>query len=230
MSLKRTENPFLFATQVNLVELTGQKARDLNELLEILKKSSPSIIFHHTHHFLKQHQFLSPEPPNDFAYWVTNVLQEDKLGERLAAVDTIRFPSVRALGAKIIEVIEQYLSTRKTSRTAPDGEEFHVMKSKSFVLPTHYRAHDLAEFLEAIRKVSIHSLYHHIFSARIRLGREANDFSLWLENELAESALAKSISMLDPYTQTLEGLRNRIIHLIEKRLHALEKESAHATR
>jgi hypothetical protein len=31
-----------------------------------------------------QHQKLSPEPPNDFAHWVTTALQEDELGERLA--------------------------------------------------------------------------------------------------------------------------------------------------
>jgi hypothetical protein len=51
----------------------------------------PSVVFQHTHHFLVQHQELSPEPPNDFAYWVATVLQEDELGERLAAVDTVRF-------------------------------------------------------------------------------------------------------------------------------------------
>ncbi|MCB4757423.1 MAG: DUF5752 family protein [Elusimicrobia bacterium] len=224
MTLKKTQSPFQFATQANLVELTGFKAHDLKELVEILKTAPGSVMYHHTHHFLKQHQFLSPEPTNDFAYWVSQVLQEDKLGEQLAAIDTVAFSSITELGNRILSVIQNYLEKNRSNRTAPEGEEFHFMKSQSFVLPTPYWASDLKEFLEAIKKISIHSLYHHIFEARLRLGRSTNDFSLWLEKELDEPALAKSISRMDPYTQTLDGLRQQIIAMIEQRLQSLAEE------
>ena len=93
MTLRRAQNPFRFSTQVNLIELTEWQAHDLTELLTYLRRAPGSMFYFHTHHFLKQHQFLSPEPPNDFAYWVTHVLQEDKLGEQLAAIDSVRFPA-----------------------------------------------------------------------------------------------------------------------------------------
>src|SRR6185369_4041255 len=77
--------PFRFWTRLTLTTITGRRARDLAELAEHLRTVPGSVVFNHTHHFLVQHQSLSPEPPNDFAFWVTNVLQEDQLGERLAA-------------------------------------------------------------------------------------------------------------------------------------------------
>lgn len=89
--------PFRFWTR-----LTGRHAADLAELVEHLRTVPGSVIFHHTHHFLVQHQHLSPEPPNDFAFWVTNVLQEEALGERLAAIRTVQFPSPRELRERII--------------------------------------------------------------------------------------------------------------------------------
>ena len=41
--------PFVFNTERRLVVLTGQKARNLPELLAILKRISGSSIFYHTH-------------------------------------------------------------------------------------------------------------------------------------------------------------------------------------
>ena len=89
MPLIKAKEPFIFKTQLSLVETTGLKARDLTELSHYLKEVPEASIYYHTHHFLQQHQYLTPEPPNDIAYWVTNVLQEDEIGERLAAMDTV---------------------------------------------------------------------------------------------------------------------------------------------
>lgn len=230
MTLKKADHPFRFSTQLNLIELTGRRARTLAELLDYLKQAATSVIYHHTHHFLKQHQFLSPEPTNDFAYWVTNVLQEDRLGERLAAIDTIQFHSVKALGDKIIKVMDDYMKERGSTRVAPEGEEFHFMKSRGFVLSTPYVANDLIEFRECVNKISVRSLYHHIFDARIRLEKGVNDFSRWLENEMDEKVLAHSIARLDPYTQTLEGLRHKIIRLLDMRIAYLSQGGEHASR
>jgi hypothetical protein len=221
MTHVQANHPFQFVTEVNLVQLTGWRATNLQELLAHLKEASPSVIYYHTHHFLKQHQFLSPEPANDFAYWVTNVLQEDHLGEKLAAIDTVRFSSIRELGQKIVDLIEKYVATHSSQRVAPEGEEFHFRKSIGFVLPTPYQARDLKTFVDCIKKVGAHSIYHHIFEARMRLDKGQNDFSNWLITELDERELAKSISRLDPYTQTSDGLRDKIIELMESRINEL---------
>jgi hypothetical protein len=224
MTLPRANNPFLFVTHINLIELTGLTARTLPELVTILKTIPASVVYHHTHHFLKQHQSLSPEPPNDFSYWVTTVLNEDPLGEQLASIDTIQFTSLYALRDRIVQVMERYLAKGKSTQSAPEDEAFHFMKSLSFILPTHYRVNDLAEFSDAVSKVSANSLYHHIFEARLRLEKGTNDFSSWLEKELGEKDLARAISRLDPYTQTLESLRHQILRLVMTRLHTFALE------
>ncbi len=229
MTTVRAKNPFHFVTQTSLIELTGLRACDIYELLKHLKEVPLSVIYYHTHHFLKQHQFLSPEPPNDFAYWVTHVIQEDRLGEQLAAIDTVRFSSLKTLREALVGTIERYLARGRSTRVAPEGEEFHFMKARSFVMGTSYQASSLQEFLEAIQKISLSSLYHHMFEARLRLEKGTNDFSLWLETELGETALGKTIARLDPYTLPLEGLRDKIVHLTKARLVTLATEVTHVS-
>ncbi len=85
-------------------------------------------------------------------------------------------------------------------------------------MPTPYVAHDLREFAETLRKISLGSLYFHVFESRLRLGKGLNDFSTWLQDSLGEAELAEDIARLDPYTYTLEGLRSALIQLIEKRI------------
>ncbi|MBI4387543.1 MAG: hypothetical protein HY582_00670 [Candidatus Omnitrophica bacterium] len=214
-----TPQTFQFFTHLQLPELTGLKARNLTELFEHVKTVSGSVIYYHTHHFLQQHQYLSPEPPNDFAYWVTEALNEIELGERLTSINTCEFSSIRALREKIAETIESFLAKSKRSlRESDEGREFHFIKACSFVFPTPYVVSSLAEFVEVLKKVTIHSIYFHMFEARLRLEKGTNDFSLWFETSLKEKELAKKIERLDPYTHTMEGLRGKMIQLIERRL------------
>lgn len=218
--LPKAKEPFRFYTRLHISELLGLKAATLNQLVEVIKDVSGSCIYHHTHRFLQQHQYLSPEPPNDFAYWVTEVLGEDELGERLASIDTIQFPTIRSLREEIVKTIEDYLKERLSAKMkfATEGEEFHFIKSISFILPTPYIACDLAEFGEILKKITIDSIYFHIFESRLRLERQTNDFSTWIEECLGDEELADKIKRLDPYTYTLEDLRGKIISLVEKRI------------
>ena len=140
------------------------------------------------------------------------------MGERLASVDTFGFPNLGALREKLVAIIEEYLSGGSNFREAMPGREFHFMKSVSVILPTSYVVHDLREFVEALRKISLGSLFFHVFDSRLRLGKGLNDFSIWLQDSLGESELGEEIGRLDPYTYTLEGLRSALIRLIEKRI------------
>lgn len=217
--LPKSQEPFQFYTEIHLPELTGLKARNLTELLEHIKTVPGSVIYYHTHHFLQQHQYLSPEPTNDFSYWVTDVLQDKKLGEKLAGINTCEFNTIRSLREKIVATIEMYLKRSKGPfAEAHEGEEFHLIKSMSFVLPTPYTVHDLREFTEVLRKITIHSIYFHMFEARIRLEKGTNDFSLWFDTALGEKELAHKVARLDPYTHTMEKLREKLIRYVEERI------------
>jgi hypothetical protein len=216
----RAQNPFRFHTRLHLSELTGLRASTLAQLLEHLRSVPGSSIYHHTHRYLQQHQYLSPEPPNDFAHWVTNELGDEELGERLASIDTVRFPTIRRLRNRIVGVIEEHIEKNPSAkrRFADEGEEFHFIKSISFVISTKHLAWDLGEFAAVLEKITVDSIYYHMFEARLRLERGQNDFSLWFETSLGETGIAEEISRLDPYTHTLENLRRTIIRIVEKRI------------
>ena len=125
--LIRAKEPFRFHTRLHLAELTGLKAATLGQLLDLIKTVNGSCIYHHTHRFLQQHQHFSPEPPNDFAYWVSEVLGEDELGEMLASIDTVQYSTIRDLRETIATTIEEYLTANTSAnlKFSRAGEEFH---------------------------------------------------------------------------------------------------------
>ncbi|MFH1645819.1 MAG: DUF5752 family protein [Candidatus Omnitrophota bacterium] len=211
---KKKKPPFYFYSHLELRESTGLKARNIRELVELIKEVPGSVIYYHTHIFLQQHQFVSPEPPNAFAYWVTNILGEDALGERLSSIDVCQFCSMRGLRERLIKIIEDFLFDAKDLRNAPPGKEFDFTKSITFTLPTPYAAYNLKEFVDCVGKVNIHSISFHIFDARLRLEKGVSDFSHWIETSLGYPDLAKRVESFDTYNYTLEGLRNRIIEII----------------
>jgi len=218
--LIRAKEAFRFCTRLHLLELTGLRATTLGQLLALIKEVPDACIYNHTHRFLLQHQYLSPEPPNDFAFWVTDTLGEDELGERLVSIDTMQYSSLHDLREKVIWTIEAYLRDNPLAqfKFSRAEEEFHFIKSVSFILPTNYIVYDLRGFAETLKKITIDSIYFHIFEARLRLGKPANDFSLWIENSLGDKELAEMIVRFDPYTRTLEDLRNTIIRIVERRI------------
>ncbi|MBI4187542.1 MAG: mechanosensitive ion channel family protein [Chloroflexi bacterium] len=216
--LKKAKEPFRFSSRTHLTELTGLKAKDLRQLVDILREAPDAVVYHHTHRFLQEYHYLTPAPSNDFAIWISDALGDEVLGETLASVDTFEFPNLGALRERLVGIIEEYLAKGSNSREAMPGSEFHFMKSVSVILPTHYVARDIREFVEALRKISLDALYFHMFESRLRLGRGLNDFSIWMQDSLGEAELGDQIARLDPYSYTLEALRLALIQLIEKRI------------
>lgn len=216
---KKETNSFRFYTRQNLILLSGRRAKNLSELLAGIKAVSPMTIFQHTHHYLIQHEHISPEPPNDFAFWITNALQDKLLGEKIASIDLRRYSDLEEIRAELINLIEtvQQNIAKMPHHNSPPGEEFHFMSVRSFVFPTRYAAHNLIEFKECLEKVSVYSIYFHIFEARFHK-KDEFDFSLWLSKSLGAHKLAEEFNRLDPYTQTIENLRKTLVKLVINKL------------
>jgi hypothetical protein len=206
---------FHFKTKLDQTLLLGKRARDAAELLEGVRNSPDSSIYYHTHHFLQQHHYLSPEPPNDYAYWATEVLNDTSLGEQLWSVDIIQYAGIQDLRSAFIEILERRLTDGQKPREAPPGGEFHFMASRTFVLSTRHVAHTLDEFRTILAEISVNAIYYHMFDARLRLHNDTNDFSRWFD-ALGKPELANQVARLDPYSYTLEGLRKRILVLTER--------------
>lgn len=202
-------------TKMDQTILLGRKAGNIRDLLDGIRSVPDASIYFHTHKFLQQHHFLSPEPPNDFSYWITNVLNEVTLGERISSVDTIQFHCITDLRKQFVQIIEDFLTTINRVINAPLGQEFYFMASKTFVLVTLHVASSLQEFVQHLQQVSIYSIYYHMFDAHLRLEQEENDFSEWFR-QMGHMELADAVRHIDPYTQTLEGLRKKILQMVKK--------------
>jgi hypothetical protein len=211
--------PFKFCTRLTLTEVTGRKAANITELLEGIKAADDAIIYHHTHRFIKQSHHLVPEGANDFAYWVANTVQADRLGEELTSIDIVQYHSLADIRDAFVKTLERHIAENPGPvRTVAPGREFHFMRAIRFSLPTECAATDYQSFIECLRDVSVSSLYLHVFEARLRPPYGVDDFSYWFKNNFNDEVVGKEISRLDPYSYTLESLRQRIIRIIERRL------------
>lgn len=205
--------PFVFFTETRLVALTGRRASDLEELLQNLNQVSGSCIFYHTHYLYLTHHFEKPRFYNGFANWVSQALQEERLAERLAAIDLLEMTSIRDLREAIGHVIEKHLEgDKKPGRTCPPGDEFHFCEAKSFIMPTGLVAASVPEFFDLLGSVTNDCLYYHFLEARLRIERPTNDFSQWLGG-LGQTKLAARINALNPYAMTLDELKHEIVKL-----------------
>ena len=210
--------PFVFYTERRLVALTGCRARNLSELLDHLRKVSGSSVFYHTHYLYLIHHFEKPRFYNEFAEWVSEALQEERLAEQLAAIDLLSITSVRELREALIAPIETHMgAVTRAQRDCPEGDEFHFCEAKSFIMPTGLVAHDVPEFFEQVACVTNSCLHFHFFEARLRLGRSTNDFSQWMQ-AAGEPRLARAIDRLHPYDMTLDELKHKIVRIGRRRL------------
>ncbi len=206
---------FQFTTKSDLTLLLGRKARNARELYAGLREVPAMSVYFHTHRFLQQHHYLSPEPPNDFAYWATEVLNDDILGERLASIDIIQYVSIDEIRQRFLSILEDYLQTAERIIDCPRGQEFHFMSCQTFTFLTPYIASSLDEFRDILEKISINAIYYHMFDARMRPELGNNDFSIWIRDN-GHPELAEAINALDPYSHTLEGLRKAVIRLVRE--------------
>jgi len=207
-------NTFKFYSEYNLPVLLGKKATNIYELLDGIKNIPAASLYYHTHKFLKQHHYLVPEPPNDFAYWIRNILIQPKLGEMVASINIAEFNNLEELRNRLIEILENH-DREGYGINCQKGFEFQFMSCKTFWFKNKYEAANLMEFNEILKTIDVRAFYVNIFDSKLRGGKHRNNFAIWFES-IGELELADKISNIDPYTLTLEGLRRQILKLIKQ--------------
>jgi hypothetical protein len=75
------------------------------------------------------------------------------------------------------------------------------------------------EFIDGLRQVSLHSIHYHFIEARLRRKLESNDFSIWLLRDLGMERESALLNRIDIYTSTLEGVRRKIIQILQNVVH-----------
>ena len=211
-------NPFYFYTSSNLVELTGEKANTLEELIGLLKRCSGSAIFYHVFQSYRERHFAIEKYHSDFAQWISNSLDEEALAERLGSLDVRDFTTIRGLREAMLQIIEDYLHKYPQSLDRQGKTPFFFCQSVSVVMPTKHIARGLEDFCRIIENIGIRSIHYHLIEARLRLGIHTNDFSHWLRDGLRKERLAQRIEGIDIYLHTLEEIRKMILHYIEEEM------------
>lgn len=211
----QARTPFEFKSAAHLLFIERQRACNIDELSEGLRSCSEESIFQHTFRTLEEHHFIKEGFSNDFAQWAYTELREVGLGERLTGLDVREFTSLATLRSRIISIVEEFASANPKAKGRSALVPFYFCSSKTIVLPMHRSASSLDEFIDGLRKVSPHSLHYHFIEARLRRKLESNDFSIWLERDLGLKREASLLNEIDIYTSTLEGVRRKIIQILE---------------
>ena len=211
-------HPFYFYTSSNLVELTGEKANTISELLALLKRCSGSAIFYHVFQSYRERHFAVEKYHSDFAQWISASLDEEVLAERLGSLDVRDFTSIRSLRESFIKIIGDHLKTYPECGGRSGKTPFFFCQSISVVTPTKYVARSLENFHQILGQVGIRSIHYHLIEARLRLGIHTNDFSYWLRTSLVKEKLAQRIEAIDLYLHNLEDIRRMILQFIQEEL------------
>ena len=209
---------FQFSSSASLERLTGHRASNLEELLGLIKTCSKSSIFYHTFSaFLKLREAQVPYN-SDFAIWVARMLYEKALAEKLTAVDLSEHNTLESLRNRLIELIEHHIQQNPLCRRKIADEPFYLHDVTRVVYLTDHFAYDLDSFRELLTNISIYSVYFHFIESRLQSQLKFDDFSAWIEESLDIPSLAQKIRQIDISVYTLEGLRSRIIQLIDRHL------------
>ncbi len=209
--------PFEFASESWLVRWTGHRADDLKSFLSGLEKVSGSSIYYHFYQSLFRRHFTTADYTHDFARWALTSLNAPPLAERLAVVDPIGIRSIRDARDQLLAQVRAFLGEARWFNLRASAP-FHFLEQESFVMPTGHRASGLREFRDGLARVGTASVYYHLIEARLRLERNDNDFSAWLEGALGERELAGAVRRINVHRRSIDVTRKLVIAEVERRL------------
>ncbi len=209
---------FQFCSSASLEKLTGRKAHNLDELLELVKTCSSSSIFYHTFSAFRKLREVQTPYTNDFAVWIMRGLSEEALAEKLLAIDLAEYNTIERLRSRIIELLEGYRSENPQSFEKTATEPFYLYSLVRFVYLTDKFAYNLSSFREVLDTISIDSIYYHFIESRLQTGLQSDDFSNWMEENQDYKKLAERIRKIDMNIYTLEELRVRVGEIIDEYL------------
>jgi hypothetical protein len=223
---KHMAKVFQFMSSASLEMLTGRTASNVAELKEMISTCSESSIFYHTFSALLKMREARAPYNSDFSQWVAENLHAPALAEKLTAVDFAEYQTLEGLRERLLEIIRTYREEQVEGMERSCYEPFYLHDVQRFVYLTDKFAYDLASFRELLPTISIYSVYFHFIESRLSANLDCNDFSEWMEETLDLPDLASQIRKIDISIYTIEGLRQRILDIVDD---YLEKTSEQDT-
>lgn len=206
---------FQFMTASYVIRINNQRAITLNELRDGLDQASDASVFYHTFQSLGRHHFLTEGFSNEFAQWVLAALNRPQLAEQLGGLDVRDYVSLVELRADLRRAVAVYCDEHPREAAMTGFEPFHFCECAEVTIPLGEPVHSLAEFRQGLESLSHTSLNYHFLISRLRLHLRTNDFSHWLATGLGRKDLAGLFGRIDIYTNTLDGVRARMVQIVE---------------
>ncbi len=213
-----------FRSSASLTVLTGKKADTLAGLLHLIRTCTESSIFYHTFSALQKLREARAPYNSDFAVWVYRSLGENALAERIMAVDFREYLTAESLRQRLVQIIEEHRAQKPSAFDKTADDPFYLSDVQRFIYLTDKFAYDLASFRELLPTISRDSLYYHFIESRLEGKLETDDFSTWLEKGLGLIDLSNRIRKIDIHVHTLEGLRSRIMQVIDEYILKSQKQ------
>jgi len=218
MSEQPAITPFHFVGCLELRELLGRKAADLQQLMTVIEEAPLDSIYYHTHSYFLRHEHAPTLFPNDFATWVAVSVRDRVLGERLGLIDPFEFRDLESLRGEIVSIIDGHLKSLWNVPRLIQGAPFEFIRSHIIEVDLEMTATTLPEFRECLERIDRGALFNHIYEARIRKGRKRGDFVAWMESEtgLGLPQLGDRVAAIQPLGLTLEDMRARILAVVDQ--------------
>jgi len=194
-----------------------ESAINLRELKERLISCSIDCLYYHFCETLIRPSFDNPEYRNDFALWAAYNLRDRALAERLGIINPYSFSNFEELREKIIEIIEDRLSSLSYIPSVPKGDEFIFMRAATVVFDTGIVLYEPADLLLNLPTMSKSTLYYHFMEARRRTQDRVDDFTFWLQFHPDDNQkIIEALSQIDFYFINLNELKSVLIETLKK--------------
>lgn len=211
----RPGEPIRFRKVLFIPEALGLFADNVEQMLKLMLVVDTYSIYYHLHHPYFSRTTVRPDYPGGFSIWAGKIASEPLLAERLSGISPLEFRGdLTALRMQYVRIISQYLLDRPVPRHAPEGREFAFCTTRLMVASTPLQATTPQELLEGIAKTNSMAIFAHVYDSPMRLGRPENDFSAWLRHSAQRPDLADALSRVDPYSDSIEGVRERLIRAL----------------
>ncbi|MGM0607686.1 MAG: DUF5752 family protein [Candidatus Muiribacteriota bacterium] len=193
---------------------TGEKAHNIRELKDIVKKIHSGCIHYHFWDVLLKPGILSSEYNNDIANWVKSSIHDYVLAERLAVIDPSDYPDIEDLREELIDIIEQRLDENEWLGWIKPINNFNFIRSHIVVFNTNFEINKPYELKDVIPKMSLSSIYYHFIDARKRTDDHIDDFRVWLSGFNGKyQELIDDIASLDPFFVSINDLKKELTRI-----------------
>lgn len=210
-------DPFAVKDCALITIATGERAYNIRELKDGLKRADPAIVHNHFWGALLRPRFADPEYQNDFAAWAYHELHDRRLAERLGIINPTDFYLMDDLRQKVIEVIEERMDEEDYGPRGDVDHPFFFSRSEIVIFDTNIRIDDPTRFHEIVPTMSPDSIFYHFIDSRRRNESGENDFTEWLGGFGDQYAdLAGQIAAIDPYFNSLTELRDELAGIITR--------------